>query len=154
MVTKFSGADWLEKEFKREMSPFGRDVADLLGQVYAGIYHIHSEVLHPRADWSDERRIEITTFQDLSTYDFDILTKLVVLAHDMAIRLTIAPASSRYLRLIFHKREREGHISRRHPSLEQAVEGIRERIGLGIVISASASGGEHGDPSAQSGVSL
>ena len=138
MPTKFSGADWLEKEIKVDLSTFGRDVADLLGQVYAGIYHLQSEVLNKRVEWDNERRIEIVTYSDLSTYDFDILTKLVVMSHDTAIRLTIAPASSKHVRLIFHKRVRDGDMSRRHPTLESAMQGIRERIGLGIVPSSEA----------------
>lgn len=131
MATKFSGADWLKSVTKKEMSPFGEEVADLLGQVYAGIYHIQDEVLHPRAEWSNANRIEIVVYGDLSTYDFDILTKLVVLCHDHAIRFTVAPASNKHLRLLFHRRQRESkHISERHPTLEDAAQGIRERIGL------------------------
>jgi hypothetical protein len=131
MATKFSGADWLKSALHKKLSPFGELVADVLGQVYGGIYHIQSEVSHPRAEWEHPNRIEICTYGDLSTYDFDILTKLVVLCHDNAIRLTVAPASNKFLRLIFFKRVRVSeHWSERHPTLEDAAAGIRERIGL------------------------
>ena len=134
MATKFAGADWIKSVTKKDLSPFGVHVADLLGQVYAGIYHIQDEVLHPRAEWQHPSRIEIVTYGDLSTYDFNVLTKLVVLCHDHAIRLTIAPASNKYLRLIFHKRQRNSpHISERHPTLEDAAQDIRERIGFEVV---------------------
>lgn len=131
MATKFSGADWLKSVSDKELSPFGVLVADVLGQVWAGIYHLQSEVLHKRVEWSHPYRIEIVIYGDLSTYDFDLLTKLVVLCHDNAIRFTVAPANSSHLRLMFHKRTRaSAHISERHPSLEDAARGIRERIGL------------------------
>jgi hypothetical protein len=138
--TKFSGADWLRSVTKQELSPFGELVADVLGQVYAGIYHIQSEVLNKRADFTHPSCVEIVTYGDLSTYDFDILTKLVVLCHDHAIRFTVAPASNRHLRLLFHKRVRESsRIYDRHPTLEDAARGIRERLRL---LSARATEGE------------
>lgn len=38
MSEKFAGADWLEQSLGIKASPFGRKVADILGQVWRGIY--------------------------------------------------------------------------------------------------------------------
>lgn len=133
--TKFAGADWL-KSCGKELSPLGVEVADVLGQVFRGIYHIDSEVLHERCKWGDESRIEIVMPDSanggLSTYDFNNLTALVFLCHDRCIRLTIEGASPNRLRLLFHKREgRAGSIYERHPTLDEAVRDLRESRGLG-----------------------
>lgn len=34
------GADWIKTAYKTEMSPLGEAVADLLDDLYSGIYHI------------------------------------------------------------------------------------------------------------------
>lgn len=65
---------------------------------------------------------------DIASYDFSKLTKLVVLAHDMCIRVSIMPNSARTVKIAVHKREREGSQSKRHPTLEEAVAKIREFI--------------------------
>ena len=43
--TKYSGADWIKGSLKREMSPFGELVADILGVVFLGIYHVDVKAL-------------------------------------------------------------------------------------------------------------
>lgn len=61
------------------------------------------------------------------TYDFDNLTRAVVLAHDRCIRFYISPCNWQNLRFHLHKRDaREGSIMVKHPTLEEAVEKIRE----------------------------
>src|SRR3954468_17034735 len=123
---KYAGADWL-KSCGRELSPFGVEVADILGQVYRGIYHVNGEVLHERCKWANDNRIEVVINDSmsggLSTYDFNNLTALVILCHDRCVRLTIEAASYKYLRLLFHKREgRGGLVYDRHPTLTEAVQ--------------------------------
>jgi hypothetical protein len=132
--TKFAGADWL-RQCGKDLSPFGAEVADILGQVYAGIYHIDSEVLHKRCDWSHASRIEVVISDShnggLSTFDFNHLTAMVVLCHDRCVRLTVAGASRNHLRLVFHQRlSRRGSTCERHPTLFEAAKDIRDRRGL------------------------
>ena len=65
---KYAGADWLEEVLRPRcgLSPFATKVANILGQVFAGIYHIERSVLSPKADWTGDE-INITIRGDLST---------------------------------------------------------------------------------------
>ena len=56
----------------------------------------------------------------LASYDFNQLTRLVFLAHDLAIRVEIKPAM-RYLRIVLHPRDREGSIMTAHPTIETVL---------------------------------
>jgi hypothetical protein len=110
-------------------SALGKEVADILGQVWKGLYHLDED----KIDWENDRYIEVNMVEDLSTWDFNRLTELVVLCHDRAIRMSINKCNFSCLKLIFHKRSRTGDITQRHPKMEEAIELIRSAIGLEIV---------------------
>lgn len=63
---------------------------------------------------------------DLATYDYNALTRLVLMGHDKCIRVSIQPHAFKTLRIVIHKREREGGMSSRHPTIEQAIETFRK----------------------------
>lgn len=131
-MDKYSGADWIEKSLKQELSPLGREVADILGQVWRGIYHLEKQIR--KVDWANTFWITINIYGDLSTYDFSRLTELVVLCHDRMLRLEISPCNFRYLTLIFHQRmNRDGMIGERMPTMEDHIQAIREHLGLEIL---------------------
>jgi len=59
----------------------------------------------------------------LSTFDFDGLTKLVLLAHDRMIRVDLAGSSPGRVKMLLHKRhKRDGAMHERHPTIETALE--------------------------------
>lgn len=120
---KYAGAGWVRKSLGVEPSAFGSEVADILGIVWRGIYHLRDASLQ-RVDWRAVDMLDLTVPRDLATYDFAELTDLVVLCHDRAIRLSIEPAMSR-LRLRFSRRSRDGAQHERHPTIEQAIERVR-----------------------------
>jgi hypothetical protein len=116
-----SAITWL-KNAGKTLSPLGEKVAIILGDVYHGIYHIDDEVRHKRTDWSDPYSIEIVIFSGLSTFDSDNLTRLVILCHDHCVRLNISAKAHNYLSLLFSARAgRDGNMSKRHPTIEQAI---------------------------------
>jgi len=123
-----AGAEWVKSALKvADISPLGVEVADLLGDVFDGIYHIEGRALG-RVDWSDSYCIVITLRAKGSwaTYDFDLLTRLVVLSHDRMIRVSIDPCNFTHFKLMFHKRlTREGCMFERMPTLEDHVAQIR-----------------------------
>jgi hypothetical protein len=110
------GTEWL-RSCRKEVSENGSRVAELVNWWLKGIYHAQADVL--RADWSGDYVIlTLGRWHNLSTYDFDGLTRLVVGAHDAAIRVQIEPCNPRYLRVSFHPRKRHGRGPESHPTLE------------------------------------
>ena len=121
-----AGAGWVRDSFRCEPSPLGAAVADLLNDVFAGIYHLNHRSLR-KVDWTDPYVIMLNHDGALPTFDYDFLTQMVVLCHDRCLRLQIKGKGPRILELMFHQREREGGISHRHPTIEDAVASIRAR---------------------------
>lgn len=121
----YYGAAWLKANFKCEMSPLGVAVADLLGDVWEGIYHLNSSGLQ-KADWSNKDTVSVTLRVELATIDSELLTRLVVLCHDRMLRLNIQGVGPGYLRFRFHQREkRSGRMYERYPTLEDHAAEIR-----------------------------
>lgn len=123
-MSTFAGADWLTECSKAiRISDFGRRVADLLGEWYYDLYHMDGAIL---ADWSTPTYIQIRHHGELSTFDNSSLTRLVLLAHREAIRVSISPRSNRYITLMFHPRQAADtsealRMYERHPSIEEAI---------------------------------
>ncbi len=153
-VTKYSGADWIESACKIECSPLGKKVADLLGQVFRGIYHVQCDAC--RVDWTATHEIRFRYYggRGLSTYDAGELTYLVVLCHDAGIRLSIQPYM-RALMLSFTQRSTREHGNswERHPTLEDHAGAIRNEMALPdlylkapVHLGANGEGWHPGDP--------
>lgn len=124
---EFAGADWLRASYKLTPSPLGTVVADLLGFVYRGLYHIESSIRN--VDWSDNDYItvQLPRGADIGSYDFSEMTTLVLLAHDLHVRVAVCGRGINMMRLSFSPRSREGGICSRHPDLETHIAGIRSR---------------------------
>jgi len=121
----FAGSDWLEKQLPyrknkdNTISPLGKRVADLLGDLFFGIYHVNKEAMN--VDWSNKQWIEIVLRDSgWSTFDYGTLTRFVLLCHEQGIRGTIEAAAYRYMRLLFHDTELAS--GRAHPTIEEAIE--------------------------------
>lgn len=108
-----------------KVSEFGESVADLLDDWQGGIYHLDEKQLK-KVPWGNDRFMPIAYDHCLSTFDFNSLTTLVFLAHDYGIRVEVNAVNPRYVGIMFHKRERYGGMSERHPTLEEAVAAWRE----------------------------
>jgi len=134
MSTDYQGAEYIRGAICKDISPLGIEVANILGQAWAGIYHLEHEIRHKRTHWENPHWIEIVIYGGLATWDFNQLTQLVVLCHDRAIRLEINGAANGYLKLMFHPRKRKGlSIYSKHPTLEENTKLIRDGVGLDIV---------------------
>lgn len=120
-----TGAEWM-KSNGIEMSPFGEEVANLLGILYTGIYHIDYTRL-TKAKLTEATYAEITVSDGsgmFSTFDDNLLTKLVLLAHSENIRVGIQAATHGYLKLVFTKVTRNGFFADRHPTLKESIKKI------------------------------
>lgn len=122
----YAGASWIEASFKNEMSLLGKAVANLLGRVFQGIYHLDTRSLK-RVNWADTYCIEYVFRGDLATVDFGHLTALVIFAHDEMIRVSIRGCGPGYLKMQFHQRaSRFGNMSERYPTMEDHIEIFRK----------------------------
>lgn len=124
-MSEYAGSEWVKASLNKEMSPLGEVVADLLGSVWQGIYHIDESALN-KVEWDDPYHVAIVVYGDLATVDFNRLTSLVVLAHDAMLRVSIEGCGPNYMRLRFHQRKvRDGSLSERCPTIEDHINQIR-----------------------------
>lgn len=122
----FAGSDWIEQAGMGPLSTAGRIAADLLGEVFRGIYHLSSRALR-RVDWSKRSGIELSVHDGLATWDSDTLTRLVVLSHAMMCRVEICSSGPRLLKLWIHLRAtRSGPTYARLPDLDDHIREIME----------------------------
>lgn len=62
----------------------------------------------------------------LATFDTDKLTRLVIGAHDMGVRVEIEPCNMQRLKIrMWTRKSREGRLWERHPTMEEAVRTFR-----------------------------
>lgn len=100
------------------------DATDFFGKVFNGTHHIPSRVRSWGYGWFT------WTHTPLATFDFNILTRLVVLAHDECVRVEICTHYFHGVKIILHKRQgREGAMSQRHPTLEDGIADARNYLG-------------------------
>lgn len=90
----------------------------LLGYLFGGFHHVFNVKKCGLG-------ISIISADDLATFDFNRLTTLVFLAHDMCIRASV-DRNSKGVKICLWQRERKGGYSKRHPTLGQALEIYRE----------------------------
>lgn len=98
-----------------------QEAIDFFSEYYGGEHHIPGFKPKPFGiGWSvnDNRG-------DLASFDFNQLTRLVFMAHDKCIRVSVEAVRNGLIRIAIWKREREGGMSERHPTLEQAIERYR-----------------------------
>jgi hypothetical protein len=97
--------------------------AQLLRDLFHGWHHLPGDIKQ-----SGSRAIHINIRGgNLSTFDYNNLTVLVVLAHDRMIRAEICSSGPGMVKLMLHKRhQRVGDMALRHPTLADAVASIRK----------------------------
>src|SRR5574343_631208 len=121
----FAGADWIRANYNCNMSALGIAVADLLGDLYEGIYHLANSATQ-KADWSNAHRVSVVLRTEMATIDNNLLTRLVILCHDRMLRANIQPVGPGYMRICFSFREkRDGRLYERCPTIEDHIAQIR-----------------------------
>jgi len=97
------------------------EAEDFFSEIFGGLHHIPSKLKECGTGW------QITCGQNLATFDSNLLTRLVLLAHESCIRVEIVPVNFRLLGIIIHKRQPHGtKFFERHPTIEQAIEEFRK----------------------------
>lgn len=66
---------------------------------------------------------------DLATFDYNQLTRLVFMAHERCIRVSVEAVRNGIIRIAIWKRSgREGSIDMRHPTIEKALETFSNKL--------------------------
>lgn len=115
----------LERLTRATMTDAQRACFDLLCEVFHGEHHAPDRI------YAFGRGIKCSAHSHLSTFDFDYLTRLVVLAHDRCVRVEIVSSAPGRIGLVLHKRAgREGSVWDRHPTIEESIARIRPRAAV------------------------
>lgn len=91
------------------------EAKDFFTQFFMGEHHIPIGMKEYGHGWC------VNTKDNLATFDNDALTRLVLLAHEKCIRVELKEAGLAGIKIIIHKRQREGRIFERHPTIEQVI---------------------------------
>lgn len=101
---KHSGADWMQDKIVfANASKLAVKVADVLGQVYLGIYHIDDAVLLKKVDWKNENEISVTVSGELATFDGCELTLLIFCCVKARVSVQLSGAFKGYTKLTFRE---------------------------------------------------
>jgi len=101
-----------------DMSPSQRDCFELLCAGFGGVHQLDKI-------YQCGSGIEMITSESLATFDGNLLTVLVIIAHDRNIRLEISASAPGRLKIKLHKRKKDGAMHERHDSIETAIKNVR-----------------------------
>lgn len=101
--------------------PFEWRAEQVLSRAFGGMHHVYNLHKSPR-EWHTNH------YGDLSTFDFNALTLLVLGAHEYCIRLSIQSSGPRMVKICLWPRiSRDGTFDKRHPTIEEAITRYRTR---------------------------
>lgn len=117
---------WVETCIGRQLTEFQRRAVVLLCRsMCCGPYDFYRTF--EKADWQYGQGVRfVVDHHLLATFDMAGLTTLVIGAHDECIRVEINPVNFRNVAICMWPRQREGGISERHPTIEQAINYYRD----------------------------
>jgi len=96
-------------------------IRDRFADVVGGFHHIYNKI-KPFGDG-----VKTSVLGSWATFDFDQLTRIVILGHDRMIRVEIGQSGPKMFCVVLHKRHsREGSMTKRHPTIEDAIKRIRD----------------------------
>ncbi|MBK6418488.1 MAG: hypothetical protein IPF79_04755 [Ignavibacteria bacterium] len=102
------------------------DIVDSIGWRFERIVDYAFGGLHHVRHYKVEKGMaRFLVYQDMSTFDSDLLTRLVIASHQYGVRAEIHPCNFHYLEVYLHPRaQREGATYARHPSPFELIERI------------------------------
>ncbi|MFD3283956.1 hypothetical protein ACE41O_12620 [Alteromonas macleodii] len=117
-----TATEWLNKYREEWMSDDQWLCALFLNRLFKGFHHIHA----PFREFG--RGICINTRHSyFATFDYDTLTKAVIMAHNWGIRLEVGGSGPGMIKISITRRKvREGGMSLRHPTIQEAVEKYKD----------------------------
>ena len=106
--TKYAGANWLKKHLDLiyPVNLLATRVANVLGQVYDGIYHLKSSFKNLNSLKPSAREITLSLYGPMATCDSARLTRLFLCCQAASIDVSIAGGMSGYMRFTFKNAKR------------------------------------------------
>lgn len=101
----------------------------VLSFTFCGLHNVPGRIRHAAAlsPWGNASA-SVCVSTDLATFDGERLTRLVVAAHDQAVRVEITgDGGPGRVRILLWTLDREGGRSRHHPTIERALDGMKGR---------------------------
>jgi hypothetical protein len=94
-----------------------------LSQLFLGFHHVGGT---PKAHGSG---IQINLREHrLATFDYDYLTKAVIMAHNWCVRFSIEGSGPGMIKLVLFKRgQRDGNMWHRHPTIDEAIKKYQDK---------------------------
>lgn len=99
--------------------------AIFLRDLFRGFHHVLGEI----KPCGTGIKLNTSATNWAATYDYDGLTRAVVMAHDRMVRFEFRPSGPRMMQLsLFQRHKREGKMHERHPTLEEAIAATRKML--------------------------
>ncbi len=112
-------------ENEEKLKSFSARAEAVLSKTFHGLHHCPKIKKH--YEDSEHEMWETNKYGDLSTFDFDDLTRLVISAHDECIRAAVCPSGPGMVKIRLWPRTcREGKNYERHSTIETAIERLRK----------------------------
>jgi hypothetical protein len=97
------------------------EASDFFAEIFGGRHYVPPILKKYGEGW------KITCGRNLATFDGNLLTRIVLLAHEKCIRVEVVPVNFGLLGIIVHKRQLNStKLFERHPTIEQAIEEFRK----------------------------
>lgn len=98
---KYAGANWVAKTIKMPLSHLGIKVANVLGQVYQGIYHISDDVQRHETSFQETEELTFAVPYQFASFDRADLTLLYFCCQKAGVEVTISGHCHKYTKLVF-----------------------------------------------------
>jgi hypothetical protein len=124
-VVRSEAAKWVENRCGVTLSAFQVECVDLLRRAFRAEPEA-LPIVWDRVQWEWGAAVIFPALcARLATFDSDALTRLVIGAHDNAIRVALYPRSANRQNIAMCPRGRRGADCERHPTIEEAVADFR-----------------------------
>jgi len=99
------------------------EAISFFSELYYGEHHIPG---YKVKEWGNGWCVE--DFAGMSTFDWNNLTRFVLMCHEKCIRGEIRPSSPRSMKVIIHQRQgRDCGFTTKHPTIETAIESFNSK---------------------------
>lgn len=107
---------------------FSEQLTKVVYHVFGGWHHVKYK---ENTEYMGRKGVQISVSDDLSTYDFDQLTKLVIACHQWSVRASICSGGPRRLSIWLHEREPADYENpkqcfwERHPTSDHLIAAVQ-----------------------------